>query len=245
MRSNSQGPDNHDNLPDSHDSDRNLRYRPNEPPGDEPSDDFDDELDEIYNRPSRVADGWAEEPKSETAWWVKAGIALVSIMVVLGLIAGMAGPFFGGIGSNNSQPTIEYVPAQVLEMLDVRTIVAEIDGERVTVRYIGVQPLPTDSLWYPVGPLANQQLVAGAEVLLEADEIDTDEFGRLLRYVYVNRNMINGVLIRNGIALLGDEQEGLNRHHYNLKGWSEAAQFEELGHWSGQPPQSILREDQS
>ena len=227
------------NSPDHDDDERrdqddiDLRYRPYE------WDEHDHDEPEISTR--RAVDGWATEKEPETAWWVKAGIAIVSILIVLGLVAGLAGPFLGSFGSNEP-PKIEYVPAQVKDVLDVRTIVVELNGVLETVRYIGVEPLPLDSTWYDIGILANQQLVAGKEVLLEADETDTDDFGRLLRYVYADQNMVNGLLLRNGIALPAERQDGLDRHYPNLKGWSEAAQFEKLGHFSGIPPQFARNE---
>ena len=148
------------------------------------------------------------------------------------------GPFLGSFGSDEPQ-RIQYVPAQVVEVIDIRTIIVEIDGEPATVRYIGVEPLPLNSLWYDVGLLANQQLVANSEVVLEADETETDDFGRLMRYVYVNQNLVNGILLRNGIALPAERRDGLDRHYNNMQGWSEAAKFEGLGHWSNARPQFV------
>ena len=234
MNTRLQGP--HNDPDDDHNSRRNdddeidLRYRYYEI--DEDQDDTDD-----YEPPQRRAvDGWSTESESTSPWWLKAGIAVISILIVLGLVAGLAGPFLGSFGSNEPE-RIEYVPAQVVEVVDVRTIIVDIDGTLATVRYIGVEPLPLESAWYDIGILAHQQLVGNSEVLLEADEIDTDDFGRLLRYVYVDRALVNGLLIRNGIALLAEEQDGLNRHHANLRIWSESASFDQLGHWSGAPPQ--------
>ncbi|MYA60753.1 MAG: thermonuclease family protein [Chloroflexi bacterium] len=221
-------PDHDDDARRDQDEEIDLRYRAYRAEED-PTDEY--ELED-----NRVADGWYTEPKSETAWWAKAGIAVVSILIVLGLVAGLAGPFLGNFGSNDP-PQIEYVPATVVEVVDMRTIIVDIEGEIATVRYIGVDPLPLNSPWYDVAQLANQQLVTNREVLLEADETDEDDFGRLLRYVYVDRNMVNGLLIRNGIALPGDSIDGLNRHFASLQAWSDAAKFEKLGHWSGLPPQ--------
>ena len=221
-----------DDTPHAQDEEVDLRYRAYQ----HEQDKDEDEDDYYSDPPHRVADGWATETKSESPWWVKGGIAIVSILIVLGLVAGLAGPFLGSFGSNEPA-RVEYVPAKVIDVLDVRTIMVEIEGEAVTVRYIGVEPLPIDSPWYDIGILANQQLVANAEVLLEADEIDTDDFGRLLRYVYVERNFVNGLLLRNGIALPSEQQDGLDRHYPNLKGWSEAAQLEKLGYWSGMSPE--------
>ncbi len=233
MNTRLQGPDN--DSDDDHNSRRNdddeidLRYRYYEL-------DEDENRTDDYEPPQRRAvDGWSTESESTSPWWVKGGIAVISILIVLGLVAGLAGPFLGSFGSNEPE-RIEYVPAQVVEVVDVRTIIVDIDGELATVRYIGVEPLPLESAWYDIGILAHQQLVGNSEVLLEADEIDTDDFGRLLRYVYVDRALVNGLLLRNGIALLADEQDGLNRHHANLQIWSESARFEQLGHWSDTLP---------
>ncbi len=225
-----QGPDQDDDDRGPQDEEIDLRYRFYEVEVD------DEEEPERIDR--RVADGWATETEPKTAWWLKAGIALVSIFIVLGLLAGLAGPFLGSFGSDQPQ-RIEYVPAQVVEVIDMRTIIVEIDGETATVRYIGVEPLPLNSLWYDVGFLANQQLVANSEVVLEADATDTDDFGRLLRYVYANNNMVNGLLIRNGIALPGERSDGLDRHYLRMQDWSEAAKLESLGHWSNARPQFL------
>ena len=228
MNTGRHGPDHDDDARRAQDDEIDLRYRAYRADED-PADEYEPEDD-------RVADGWYSEPKSETAWWAKAGIAVVSILIVLGLVAGLAGPFLGNFGSNDP-PQIEYVPAMVIEVVDMRTIIVNIDGEVSTVRYIGVEPLPLNSAWYDVGQAANQQLVAGREVLLEADEVDEDDFGRLLRYVYVDRNMVNGLLVRNGVALPSDAREGLNRHFTRFQAWTDAAKFEKLGHWSGAVPQ--------
>lgn len=222
------GPNRDEEVGRAEDDEIDLRYRYYE---------IDEDDADDYEPPQRRAvDGWSTESESTSPWWLKAGIAVISILIVLGLVAGLAGPFLGSFGSNEPE-RIEYVPAQVVEVVDVRTIIVDIDGTLATVRYIGVEPLPLESAWYDIGILAHQQLVGNSEVLLEADEIDTDDFGRLLRYVYVDRALVNGLLIRNGIALLAEEQDGLNRHHANLRIWSESASFDQLGHWSGAPPQ--------
>ncbi len=230
MSASGHGPNSEDDARSAEDEEIDLRYRRYMS-----EHEIDDEDDKDRASPS-AADGWSTERDSESPWWVKAGIATVSILIVLSLVAGLAGPFLGSFGSDDST-TIEYVPAIVVEVIDVRTIIVDIDDELSTVRYIGVDPLPLNSDWYDVSSAANNQLVADREVLLEADEVDQDDFGRLLRYVYVDQNMVNGLLVRNGIALLAEAREGLRRHHDFMQSWGEAAQFEQLGHWSGVPPQ--------
>lgn len=55
----------------------------------------------------------------------------------------------------------------------------------------------------PFGPEAseaNRQLVEGKTVRLEKDVSETDQYGRLLRYVYVGDLMVNEELLRQGLA---------------------------------------------
>lgn len=46
----------------------------------------------------------------------------------------------------------------------------------------------------------NKQLVEGKLVYLESDVQDTDRYGRLLRYVWINGEMVNEILVREGYA---------------------------------------------
>ncbi len=47
---------------------------------------------------------------------------------------------------------------------------------------------------------ANRKLVEGKEVRLERDVSETDKYGRLLRYVYVDDIFVNAELVRQGLA---------------------------------------------
>jgi len=44
-------------------------------------------------------------------------------------------------------------------------------------------------------------LVEGKTVTLEADKINKDKYGRLLRYVFVNDTLVNAVLVEEGYAV--------------------------------------------
>ena len=87
-----------------------------------------------------------------------------------------------------------------------------IDGDTIElengakVRYIGINtPESVD----PRRPMQcfgqeakeeNKKLVLGKIVKLEKDITETDKYGRLLRYVYVNSLFINDYLVKNGFA---------------------------------------------
>ena len=47
---------------------------------------------------------------------------------------------------------------------------------------------------------ANRKLVEGKEVRLERDVSETDRYGRLLRYVWVDDILVNAELVRQGLA---------------------------------------------
>ncbi len=84
-----------------------------------------------------------------------------------------------------------------MRVIDGDTIVIQ-GGERV--RYIGIDAPQQDE---PLGPAATQlngELVGGKRVRLERDVSDRDRFGRLLRYVYVDGTLIEGELVRQGLA---------------------------------------------
>ena len=91
----------------------------------------------------------------------------------------------------------------VASVVDGDTIVLE-NGERV--RYLGIDTPETVHPSKPVecyGPEAsarNKELVEGKRVRLESDTTDRDQYGRLLRYVYVGDTLVNAVLVQEGYA---------------------------------------------
>lgn len=112
--------------------------------------------------------------------------------------------------ATSTQPTTPTNPslqeARVVNVVDGDTIDVLIDGVEYRVRYILVDTPetkhPTKGV-EPFGPEAsdfNRQLVEGQTVLLEKDVSETDQYGRLLRYVYVGETMVNEELLRRGLA---------------------------------------------
>ena len=90
--------------------------------------------------------------------------------------------------------------AKVIQVIDGDTITIE-GGYRV--RYIGIDTPEVHPVPEAYGTEAwqvNRQLVEGKEVRLERDVSETDKYGRLLRYVYVDDVLINAELVRLGLA---------------------------------------------
>jgi micrococcal nuclease len=96
--------------------------------------------------------------------------------------------------------------ARVMRVVDGDTIVAAVDGERESVRYIGVDTPETVKPGTPVqcyGPRAsavNHRLVEGRTVRLVVDREARDDYGRLLAYVYTGSRFVNAELVRGGYA---------------------------------------------
>ncbi len=95
---------------------------------------------------------------------------------------------------------------EVVRVIDGDTIEVLIDGEKKTVRYIGMN---TPETVHPSKPVEcfgieasnkNKELVSGKKVRLVKDVSETDKYGRLLRYVYVDDTFINLILVQEGYA---------------------------------------------
>jgi micrococcal nuclease len=95
----------------------------------------------------------------------------------------------------------------VTRVVDGDTIEVQIAGATYRVRYIGIDTPETVDPRRPVGCYGreaserNHHLVEGKTVGLEKDVSETDDFGRLLRYVWVDGEMVNATLVREGYAV--------------------------------------------
>lgn len=119
-----------------------------------------------------------------------------------------------------------FQPATLVRVVDGDTIVVDISGDEYKVRLIGInapESVAPDSYLEMTGKENTQEgekasdfvknLLAGTEtVYLQKDVSDTDRYGRLLRYVWleipdddkdieeISSKMLNGILVREGIA---------------------------------------------
>lgn len=97
----------------------------------------------------------------------------------------------------------------VTNVVDGDTIKVSLNGQIFTVRYIGIDTPETKHPDEPIqyfGPEAmakNQELVEGKSIILVKDVSETDQYGRLLRYVFVDSVsgiFVNYELVRQGYA---------------------------------------------
>jgi len=93
---------------------------------------------------------------------------------------------------------------KVVRVIDGDTI--EIEGGQ-SVRYIGIDTPETVHSSKPIECYGieatdkNIELVQGKEVRLEKDISETDKYGRLLRYVWVDDIFVNDYLVREGYGV--------------------------------------------
>lgn len=120
-----------------------------------------------------------------------------------------AGPSRQGTPSTTPIPSAalpeDTVEGRVVEVIDGDTIKVYVDGGLRTVRYIGIDAPERGEALGAASTEANRDLVSDGDVLLERDVSDTDDYGRLLRYVYLPGGLfVNGELVRQGLARAQD-----------------------------------------
>jgi micrococcal nuclease len=105
-------------------------------------------------------------------------------------------------------PAADRTLAQVVRVIDGDTVVVVIEGVEYRVRYIGIDTPETVDPGKPVecygrqASQRNRDLVEGRTVELEKDVSETDQYGRLLRYVWTEGEMVNAILVRQGYAMV-------------------------------------------
>jgi endonuclease YncB( thermonuclease family) len=165
------------------------------------------------------------------------------------VVAGSSGVVAGGASTATPggsaapypiAPRGETTEAIVTRVVDGDTIVVEIDGEPFDVRYIGMDTPESVKPDTPVEPMAeeaaaaNHEIVDGRVVLLERDVSDTDQYGRLLRNVWVDRDgvlvMVGLELVREGFAQVSTFPPDV-MYVDQLLAAQEAARADGLGLW--------------
>jgi len=122
-------------------------------------------------------------------------------------------------------------PVLVTHVIDGDTI--EIEGD-YHVRYLGIDTPEIGEPYYSEALEANRNLVEGKRVWMEKDIEDKDEYGRLLRYVWVDDAMVNAELVRLGYAYSYIYPPNTKHQMLILQAEQEARE-QRLGLWSLSP----------
>jgi micrococcal nuclease len=121
--------------------------------------------------------------------------------------------------------------ARVTQVIDGDTIIIA-DGSRV--RYIGIDTPelhPAPEAFGIEAWQVNRELVEDKLVRLERDVSQTDRYGRLLRYVYVDGIFVNAELVRRGLAQVKAYPPD-TKYHNHLKELETEARQAGRGIWA-------------
>ncbi len=135
------------------------------------------------------------------------------------------------------------------EERDEFLVIKVIDGDTIklsngqVVRYIGIDTPETNhprkgrECFGEEAKLANKELVEGKRVRLERDVSETDRYGRLLRYVFVDGLFVNEYLVKQGYAHARSYPPDV-KYQEIFRQAEQYAREQRLGLWSGVCQQS-------
>jgi micrococcal nuclease len=154
------------------------------------------------------------------------------LLALLSLILSAIAPFLQPDAASpaSKADVADRTSAVVTGVIDGNTIAVEIGGQAYEVRYLGVDLPPVGDAWRGMATSVNASWVAGKTVLLERDARDTDEGGRLLRYVWVDDLFVNGALIAVGLGTHSAQYPD-SRHSPELAMFERNARTEKVGMW--------------
>lgn len=129
-----------------------------------------------------------------------------------------------------AQPVREPVPCRVTRIVDGDTVHCEPVGR---IRLIGMDTPERGQR--PFGPMATEALEAlipvGSAVQIEGDVEATDQYGRVLGYVWTDGRMVNWLLVRAGYAVVLTYPPNV-QHVDSLRSAQTRARREGRGLWA-------------
>ena len=117
--------------------------------------------------------------------------------------------------------------ATVKRVIDGDTLILE-NGDRV--RLIGINAPEKNQFYYGEAKEKLKEMVEGKVILLESDRVDKDKYGRLLRYVYLNKTNVNLYLVLNGYAISYPFEEN-EKYLKKFEAAERIAKDEKIGIW--------------
>lgn len=115
----------------------------------------------------------------------------------------------GSEAATTTTPTLpppeERIVGTVTSITDGDTADIAIDGVSTTVRLLGINAPEMDECWGPESAATLSGMILGQQVLLVAGEEDLDQFGRSLRFLYLEDadtvRFINAEMVSSGSAV--------------------------------------------
>ena len=160
------------------------------------------------------------------------------MLLVAGCAGGPSSPAPSPTPPEASHDDKPFTTARVVEVVDGTTIDVDIGGKRFRVRYIGIevpQAGANGASGRSLSELAldfNRFMVEGRTVDLERGAVNTDGSGNLLRYVYIDGEMVNNALLTNGLATVASFPPDF-KHRTSFAIAEESAKRDQRGFWEG------------
>ena len=117
---------------------------------------------------------------------------------------------------------------EVSQIIDGDTIRLS-NGEKV--RLIGINAPEQGQPYYDAATEKVRELIGDEPVTLEKDVDDKDQYGRLLRYVYVNETFVNVEMVRQGFAISYPFSPN-TKYTDKFEEAQEEARISQIGIWS-------------
>jgi endonuclease YncB( thermonuclease family) len=125
------------------------------------------------------------------------------LVVIFGLMTVVG---FAVVQQDQLFKTAQDVRIRASESKEAVKVKRVIDGDTIelsdgrVVRYIGIDAPEKGECMYRSAAKANQDLVADKRIVIEKDTSQEDDYGRLLRYVWIDKVLINEKLVAEGFA---------------------------------------------
>lgn len=146
--------------------------------------------------------------------------------------------FCAGCTSSSSFEPGEILPLEVTEIVDGDTVKGKINGQEETIRFLLVDTPETVHPTKPEEPFGKEASEFVADKISEAEEvfieIDTtirDRYDRFLAYVWVDEDMLNELLIREGLARVAYVYEPNTRYVEQFRAVEKEAKERQIGIW--------------
>ena len=139
----------------------------------------------------------------------------------------------------------KYVPAKVVKHVDGDTVYVRLpDGTEHSIRFIGINCPESTTKHEPYGTEASnytKEQLLGKTIYLEKDVSETDKYGRLMRYIWleppkenseseIRSKMFNAILVLNGYAQAATYQPDSKYSEFFVK-FTEEARQQNKGLW--------------
>lgn len=105
----------------------------------------------------------------------------------------------GNTTSFHSEPFSEI--AKCIKVIDGDSLIVKIGSEEKVVRLIGVDAPEKNEPFYYEAKRKLEEMVLNKHLILKKDVRETDKYGRVLRYAYVEGRFVNAFLLEKGLAV--------------------------------------------